>query len=125
MVRPWRIEDHHVGKVALTQQSASLQAPERCKIVGHLADCLLQRQRLTLAHPIAQYLGRMRVLMSTLAAAYGAAQKREILPYRIVGLKVGRTPALTPTLDPETGLLPGRVPFKLRVIRGGKVSSPK
>jgi hypothetical protein len=33
------------------------------------------------------------------------------------------TPATPPTLlrDPQTGLLPGRRPFKLRVIRGGKM----
>ena len=36
-------------------------------------------------------------------------------------------PAPQPSLprDPETGLLPGRQPFKLRVIRGGKLSNPK
>lgn len=37
------------------------------------------------------------------------------------------TPPATPTLprDPDTGLLAGRKPFQLRVIRGGKLSGPK
>jgi len=36
-------------------------------------------------------------------------------------------PATPPTLprDPHTGLLAGRRPFKLRVIRGGKISPPR
>ncbi len=37
------------------------------------------------------------------------------------------TPVTPPTLprDPQTGLLAGRHPFKLTVIRGGKITAPR
>jgi len=72
-----------------------------CRVYDEVRQFFRARSRrneaVSLAWQRALHVDRMRVLMATLAIVSGARQKRQILLYRIVGLKVDRT-SFAPTI---------------------------